>query len=214
MFTGIIESLGQVQEKARTAGGARLFVIPPAPLADLAIGESIAVNGVCLTAEPDSRPGRLVFFLSDETLARSTLGRVERGGAVNLERALRADSRLGGHLVLGHVDGVGTLRRFDRRGDAWELEVGFPADLAPYLAPKGSVAVDGISLTLASLEGDRFTVAVIPHTAEMTNLKALGAGAEVNLEVDVLARYVVRALQTYGPQSGRVTEDLLRRAGF
>lgn len=214
MFTGIIETLGQVQEMARTVGGARLFVMPPAPLADLAIGESIAVNGVCLTAEPESRPGRLVFFLSGETLSRSTLGRLERGSAVNLERALRADSRLGGHLVLGHVDGVGTIRRFDRQGDAWELEIGFPNELAPFLAAKGSVAVDGISLTLARLEDDRFTVAVIPHTAEMTNLKRAGAGAAVNLEVDVLARYVVRALETYGPQSGRVTEDLLRRAGF
>lgn len=214
MFTGIIESLGKVQELARAEGGARLFLSPPRPLADLVIGESIAVNGVCLTVEPDSRPDRLVFFLSSETLTRTTLGHVRRGGVVNLERALRADSRLGGHMVLGHVDAVGSVERFDRRGESWTLEVAFPAELTPYLASKGSVAIDGISLTVVDLSPQRFTVAVIPHTVEQTNLRQAGEGTPVNLEVDVLARYVVRALETYGKQPGSVTEDLLRRAGF
>jgi riboflavin synthase len=214
MFTGIVETQGKVDELARAQGGARLFLLPNRPIADLVIGESIAVNGVCLTAEPDSRPERLVFFLSAETLSRTSLGRLGRGGQVNLERALRPDSRLGGHMVLGHVDGLGTVRRFDRSGESWTLEVEFPEELAPYLASKGSVAVDGISLTVVDLRENSFTVAVIPHTVQETNLVQAGPGTAVNLEVDVLARYVVRALETYGGQARGVTQDLLRRAGF
>jgi riboflavin synthase len=215
MFTGIIETLGAVQELTGVQGGARLTLAPQSPLRELAAGESIAIDGVCLTAESASRPDRLQFFLSAETLSRSTLAELRPGAWVNLERALRADSRLGGHLVLGHVDAIGTVRRFDRLGEDWTLEVAYPAQLAPYLAEKGSVAVDGISLTLAALSESFFSVAVIPHTAEVTNLRQAASGTRVNLEADVLARYVVRALQTHGNKgSGAVTEDLLRRAGF
>ena len=215
MFTGIIETLGAVHELTQVQGGARLTLAPQTPLRELAEGESIAISGVCLTAESASRPDRLQFFLSAETLSRSTLGDLRPGGWVNLERALRADSRLGGHLVLGHVDAIGTVRRFDRLGEGWTLEVATPTQLAPFLAEKGSVAVDGISLTLAALSEDSFSVAVIPHTAEVTSLRQAAGGTRVNLEADVLARYVVRALQTYGNKGGgAVTEDLLRQAGF
>jgi riboflavin synthase len=216
MFTGIIETTGRLQARHDAAGGARLTVAPDRPLAEpLATGESIAVCGVCLTVEPESRADRLVFFLSAETLSRSTLGRLETGALVNLERAMRADGRLGGHLVMGHVDGIGTVRRLERAGEAWELEVAFPAELAPLIAPKGSVAVDGISLTLVEVRRDTFTVAVIPHTIEATHLAHVRRGMDVTLEADVIARYVVRALETMGQTPGaRVTGDLLRRAGF
>ena len=214
MFTGLIETLGSVTGLARAGEGSRLRVAPRAPLAELAVGESIAVSGVCLTAEQGSRGGELIFFLSTETLARTTLGRLERGALVNLERSLRADGRLGGHLVMGHVDGIGAIRRFDRLGEGWVLEIAFPPDLAPYLAVKGSVAVDGISLTVADLREGAFTVAVIPHTAQATNLCQARAGSPVNLEVDVLARHVVRALDLYARQSEGVTREKLRQAGF
>ncbi len=216
MFTGIIETLGRIEGVTRSGASARLTVMPAVAVTGLATGESIAVNGVCLTVEEASRPERLIFYTSTETLRRSTLGEMKPGAAVNLERAMRADGRLGGHLVLGHVDGLGAVRRLDRQGEEWLLEVSFPKELAPYLAEKGSVAVDGISLTVAALTGETFGVAVIPHTVQSTNLSKMVAGAAVNLEVDVMARYVVRALEVYGSSKGTagVTMDTLRRAGF
>ena len=214
MFTGIIETLGTIRELSRAEGGSRLTVAPQAPWPDLVAGESIAISGVCLTVEQDSRSDRLVFFLSSETLSRTTLGQARRGGAVNLERALRADGRLGGHLVMGHVDGLGTIRRFDRTGESWTLEIEFPSELAPFLAPKGSIAVDGISLTVVDLSDRVFTVAVIPHSVQSTNLALAAPGTPVNLEVDMLARYVVRALEVYGRKPGSVSLEMLKRAGF
>lgn len=215
MFTGIIENLGIVDGLAGAQGGSRLTVIPETKISDLAVGESIATSGVCLTAEQDSRSDRLVFFLSSETLSRTTLGALQRGAVVNLERSLRADGRLGGHLVMGHVDGLGTIRRFTRTGESWLLEVDYPSNLAPFLAPKGSIAIDGISLTVVDLSDATFTVAVIPHTVQSTNLRQAVPGKTVNLEVDMLARYVVRALETYGRRpEGTVTRDFLKQAGF
>jgi riboflavin synthase len=214
MFTGIIETLGTLSDLGRAEGGSRLTVLPQAPWPDLAAGESVAVNGVCLTAEHDSRPDRLVFFLSPETLSRTTLGQARRGTLLNLERALRADGHLGGHLVMGHVDGLGTIRRFDRTGESWTLQVEFPPELAPFLASKGSIAVDGISLTLVDLAERTFTVAVIPHTAQATNLAQAAPGTPVNLEADMLARYVVRALEVYGRKPGGLSLEMLKQAGF
>ena len=171
MFTGIIETLGRVENLSRTGqAGARLAVAPERPLAALAAGESIAVNGVCLTAEKESTDRRLVFFASPESLTRSTLGELRAGDAVNLERALRADGRLGGHLVMGHVDAIGTIQRLERVGEAWDLEVAYPRELASLIAQKGSIAVDGISLTVAALGEGTFTVAVIPFTYDGTRL--------------------------------------------
>jgi riboflavin synthase len=225
MFTGIIETIGRLEQKTASQGRARLVVAPREPLAGLAAGESIAVNGVCLTVEATSHSDRLVFFTSSETLARTTLDRIHVGTMVNLERALRADGRLGGHLVQGHVDAVGMISRFDRTGEEWMLQVAYPAELAPFLAIKGSVAVDGISLTVAALTRGAFSVAIIPHTVAVTNLAAAVASDAVNLEVDMLARYVVRALSVYGRCGGadaggadaggsNVTRELLGRAGF
>ncbi|MCE5231376.1 riboflavin synthase [bacterium] len=215
MFTGIIERTGTLLGREAAQGGARLEIAPSSPISDLEIGESISVNGVCLTAEPGSKPDRLVFFVSAETIGRSTLGEAAHGTKVNLERSLGVGDRMGGHIVLGHVDGIGTVRRWERRGEAWHLECEYPKDLAPLIALKGSIAVDGISLTVATLGPDAFSVAVIPHTVAETNLEQMRPGARVNLEADVIARYVQRALETKGanPQQG-LTLDTLREAGF
>ncbi len=216
MFTGMIETTGLWLARRAAPGGARLSIEPARPLEDLQIGESIAVNGVCLTVEAESTPRRLDFFLSEETLARSSLGGLGPGRRVNLERSLRLGDRLGGHLVMGHVDGLGRVRRWERRGEAWRLEVEYPPALGPLLATKGSVAIDGISLTVSEMGGDWFAVAVIPHTAAETNLAQTGAGVAVNLEADMLARYVARALEArQGADPQRpLTAEKLREAGF
>lgn len=218
LFTGIIDLLGTLRSLTPASGGARLELAPAAPLADWVAGESIAVNGVCLTVEPDSRPEALRFFLSTETLQRSTLGALEPGALLNLERALRAGDRLGGHIVSGHVDAVGSIVRLEPEGDGWLLEVAAPPQLAPMLAPKGSVCVDGISLTIVRPTRERFSVALIPHTVQATRLRTLGPGVAVNLEVDPLARYVVHALETLRAQDAAASDtamhDLLRRAGY
>lgn len=214
MFTGIIEARGRIEAVQSVSGGARLTICPPQPLEALDLGESIAVNGVCLTVEPGSNAGRQVFFQSTETLTRSTLGGLKTGDIVNMERALRADGRLGGHFVMGHVDGVGNVRRFDRSGESWTLEVAYPRELAVFLAPKGSVSVDGISLTVVKVTDESFTVAVIPHTAEGTTLRETASGRPVNIEVDMFARYVVRALEGMEGRDKGVSMNLLRRAGF
>lgn len=214
MFTGIVKSLGRIDAWSSTSTGRRLAVALPAPIADLEIGESIAVNGVCLTVEDDARPERLTFYLSDETINRSTFAQLKPGDAVNLERALRADERLGGHLVSGHVDGIGKIHRWEMQGEAWTLEVDFPEALAPFIAVKGSICIDGISLTVATLAGNRFGVAVIPHTAAQTTLKDATAGRAVNLEIDMLARYVVHALNLRGGATGKLNEQFFKNAGF
>lgn len=213
MFTGIVQQTGRVEKVQRAEGGVRLAVAPAAPLADLKIGESICTDGVCLTAEPGSTPDRILYFLSEETLSRTTLGSAAQGTIVNLERSLAAGDRLGGHLVMGHVDGVGTIRRLDRRGESWDLQVETPAGLVPFLAPKGSISVDGISLTVVDVLESGFTVAVIPHTHEVTSLRNKAAGSPVNLEVDMIARYVVQYLGNLA--SGKTVDlELLKRAGF
>lgn len=220
MFTGLIERLGCVEALNPAPGGARLAIRPDAPIDRLEIGESIAVNGACLTVEPGSSADRLVFFASDETLAKTSLGSLRAGGTVNLERALAAGDRLGGHLVMGHVDCVGKLRRLDHHGEGWELEIEFPESFRPFVAPKGSVTIDGISLTPVDVTARTLTVAIIPHTYEKTALRDRRAGDPVNLEADIIARYVVRFLQSTvqgggpsGPQAG-LTEARFKQAGF
>lgn len=215
MFTGIIERTATVHARVAAQGGARLEILPAPPIDDLRVGESISVNGVCLTVEPASRPDRLVFFISQETIDRTTLGSIQTGRRVNLERSLMPGDRMGGHLVMGHVDGIGTIRRWEKRGEAWRLECAFPVDIAPLIAVKGSIAVDGISLTISELNDETFAVAVIPHTAAETTLKDAAPGAQVNLEADMLARYVQRAIeaQSQKPKNG-LTLDKLRSAGW
>jgi riboflavin synthase len=201
MFTGIVEELGVV---AATSRG-RVRLACREVLADVSPGASIAVNGCCLTvvdfAPPgDTEPGWWEADLSDETLARTSLGSLQPGDRVNLERPVRLADRLGGHLVQGHVDAVGTLTN-----PPPDLVVAAPPEVVRYLVPKGSVTVDGVSLTVVDVFDDRFSVAVIPHTAAVTTLGHKAPGSAVNLEVDVLAKYTERLLAPYpSPEAGDV----------
>ena len=192
MFTGLIESLGTVAQVERSGDGLQVTVTADIASA-LTPGESLAVNGVCLTVIASSRPG-IRADVSPETERVTTLGSLAPGSLVNLERAMRADARLGGHFVQGHVDATGRLEAIERQGDAYRVTVSFPPELGRYMVPKGSIAVDGISLTIASLASDRFEVQIIPHTWERTNLHAAAPGQTVNLECDILGKYVARAL--------------------
>jgi riboflavin synthase len=194
MFTGIIEEVGEIAGMEATADGfRRLRVLARGILDGLALGSSIAVNGVCLTAVRFDGGG-FSADLSQETLDRTSLKSLKTRSLVNLERPMRADGRFGGHLVQGHVDGVDRIASFKRDGDNWNLVVGYPPDAGRYLVEKGSVAVDGISLTVAHLTAGTFSVAIIPHTFENTNFRHAHAGDLVNLEFDVIAKYVERML--------------------
>ncbi|MBK9153478.1 MAG: riboflavin synthase [Chloracidobacterium sp.] len=195
MFTGIIEELGTISSRSETAGGARIDVSARIVAEGTADGDSIAVNGVCLTAL-DVREDGFSADLSIETLGRTTLGRLEIGSRVNLERAVTPSTRLGGHIVQGHVDSPGTFVSAEKDGDFWTVTIGYPAEMARYFVYKGSVAVEGISLTIAALADDHFEIAIIPKTWEMTNLSTLHAGDAVNLEADVIAKYVERMMLT------------------
>ncbi len=196
MFTGIIEEVGEVIEI--TTGDFRTIrVRAQTVMEDLRIGSSIAVNGVCLTVRTLTNDS-FTAELSRETLERTSLKILDDGTIVNLERPMRADSRFGGHIVQGHVDGLGRICRFDRQGDAWNLEVETWETESRYIVEKGSITVDGISLTVASLPvSNVFSVAIIPHTFENTNLKAANLHDPVNLEFDVLAKYVEKMIGVY-----------------
>jgi riboflavin synthase len=197
MFTGIIEEIGEIVEIKDIGEFRTIHVRGRSVFDDLKLGSSIAVNGVCLTVR-SLNANTFSAEMSRETLGRTSLGNLARGAITNLERPMRADSRFGGHIVQGHVDGLGWIRRFDREGDAWNLEVEYPAAGSHYIVEKGSIAVDGISLTVASLLGSNtFSVAIIPHTFENTNLKAAKAGDPVNLEFDVVAKYVENLIKPY-----------------
>jgi riboflavin synthase len=190
MFTGLVEAVGRVGTVETAGQGRRLRVAAPEdPAWQLALGESVAVNGVCLTVV-EAGAGRLAFDLAEETLRVTTLGELRTGDPVNLERPLRFDGRLGGHLVLGHVDGIGRVTAVRPEGEGARLEVDVPPGLRPLLIPKGSVAVDGVSLTVAGLADTAFAVALIPHTLEVTTLGQRRPGDPVNLEMDVIGKYV------------------------
>jgi len=193
MFTGIIEEVGRVTRVERGTGVTRLAVAGPLVATDSGIGDSIAINGTCLTVV--RREGaELTFEAVPETLSRTNLGELQPGSAVNMERALAATGRLAGHIVQGHVDGVGTLQTIAPEHDSWRITVAVPPPLRRYLVEKGSVALDGISLTVASLTEEGFTVAIIPHTWQVTTLHARHPSDRVNVETDVLAKYVERLL--------------------
>jgi riboflavin synthase len=202
MFTGIIEETGRVEAAVRRGDVLSVRLSARLVLDGLAVGSSIAVNGCCLTAVEVDRQG-FVCELTAETLARTDFERrLAAGTRVNLERPMRADGRFDGHIVQGHVDGLGRVAELRRLGDSAELVVAPPAELERYLVPKGSVALDGISLTVATLAPGSFTVAVIPYTLEHTNLEAARPGDSVNLEVDVIAKYVERLVAPSGRQAG------------
>jgi len=203
MFTGIIEEMGEVADLSGAGDFRTIRVRGRSIFDDLRPGSSIAVNGVCLTARSVEAS---VFSaeMSRETLDCTSLGNLMLGAIVNLERPLRGDSRFGGHIVQGHVDGVGRIRSFNRGGDAWNLVVEYPESGSRYIVEKGSIAVDGISLTVASLNGSNvFSVAIIPHTFENTNLKASRPNDLVNLEFDVLAKYVENLIKPYAIRNDR-----------
>jgi riboflavin synthase len=195
MFTGLVEETGVVEAFDRRQGASRLLVKAGTLAREVAPGESIAVNGCCLTLAAEPVEGMLAFDLLEETLRRTNLGKLEPGTPVNLERALLANGRLGGHFVQGHVDSIAPVLAWEPVGDDYRLEIGLPDMFAHYVVEKGSIAVDGISLTVAELKEASFTVWIIPHTRAVTNLRAARSGASVNLEFDMLAKYVERILK-------------------
>lgn len=195
MFTGLVEALGTVCHiEADGAGGRHLFLSEAKLVPHLTVGESVAVNGACLTVVDREREV-CRFQAGPETLRRTNLGDLGVGARVNLERALRLADRLGGHLLQGHVDAVGKVAQRSRQGDWETVWFGCPAELTRFMVSKGSVAVDGVSLTLVEVAADRFSVALIPHTLAQTTLGFRQTGASVNLEVDLIAKYVYKAVQ-------------------
>jgi riboflavin synthase len=198
MFTGIVEETGEVEAFARASGSWRLRVSASAILPGMVEGESVAVNGCCLTAVALDGKG-MSFDVLEETRRLTNLHSIVPGAPVNLERSLRADSRLGGHFVTGHIDGRGTVETFEARGSDHYLRIRGPWGCGRFLIVKGSIAVDGISLTVAEVEGDAFAVWIIPHTIAVTNLRTRGVGDAVNLEFDMLGKYVEKMLEARRP---------------
>jgi riboflavin synthase len=196
MFTGLVETVGEVLERKVTAGGVRLRISSSLE-SELVAGDSLAVNGVCLTVIAAEDAG-VHADVGPETLRVTTLGGLTRGSVVNLERPLRADSRFGGHFVQGHVDAVGFIEDLRSEADFTWLTIGFPAQLAPFIVQKGSIAIDGISLTVAGLSVDRLDVQLIPYTLEHTNLHKAQIRDRVNIECDMVGKYVVRAAELAG----------------
>ncbi len=214
MFTGLIEDLGTLRELRTGADQARLTVATRIPMTELTLGESIAVNGVCLTVTGFG-DGCFSADVSPETLNCTTLGRLVTGARVNLERALRLSDRLGGHLVTGHVDGLGRIVERRRDGNAWRFRVQTEAAVAAFLVAKGSVTIDGISLTVNEVARDSFSLAIIPHTLAATSLQDRGVGDTVNVETDLIGKYVARFLASGAPAGpAGVTADLLAKHGF
>ena len=213
MFTGIIEELGKIDSLQPHEGGAKIRISAELVTQGTNDGDSIAVNGVCLTALDVSAEG-FSADVSQETLNRSTLGQLITGSRVNLERAVTPSTRLGGHIVQGHVDGRGEFISATKSGDFWTVRIGYPADMGQYFVYKGSVSVEGISLTIASLSDSYFEIAIIPKTWELTNLSTLNPGDAVNLEADVIAKYVERIMTYRETKTDGVTMELLKDAGF
>ncbi len=211
MFTGIVEEMGSVKMLRREAGAAHLTVSASMVLGGTAVGDSICVNGVCLTVV---EMGKAEFSadVAVETLKVTNLGDLKIGAKVNLERALQLSARIGGHLVTGHVDAVGRIREKKQEGNSWRIVIEAPETALRYIIKKGSVAVDGISLTVADVDRTGFSIAVIPHTARLTTLGFKSAGDSVNLETDIIGKYVERLLS--GRAESGVNLELLKKAGF
>ena len=209
MFTGLVETFGSVTSIKKRANGIRLSVKPLSKF-DLQTGDSVCVNGVCLTVT--SHNGEISFDVSPETLRSTNLGELKISNKVNLERALRLSDRLGGHIVTGHVDGTGTIRGIKKAGEYTFYTLESPVEILKYIIKKGSIAIDGISLTVVDLDNRSFNVAIIPHTAAATNIGDKGIGDKVNLEADIIGKYVERLLGKKGPDSGLM--ELLKEKGF
>jgi riboflavin synthase len=214
MFTGIIEEVGRVVEIEQRGENRRITVEAALTPKELGTGNSVAVSGVCLTAL-DIKPKSFCADLAPETWTRTSFSRMHEGALVNLELPMKADGRFGGHIVQGHVDGVGKLIELERIGDSenWWLHIEIPPEIEKYTVFKGSISIEGISLTVARLEGSRCTIAIIPHTVDMTNLGSLKPGDPVNLEADLIAKYVEKMMKGEAAQSLITVEELVQQ-GF
>jgi riboflavin synthase len=211
MFTGLVAELGEAVSLKRQAKGAVLDVRAGEIAGEAAIGDSIAISGACLTVTA-IKQDTMSFDLSEETLRSTTLGSLKPGDRVNLESSLRADGKLGGHFVTGHVDAVGRIKSRTKEGETFRFEIEAPAEVLDFLVEKGSVAVDGISLTVVDVLSGSFTVVIIPHTAEVTTIGLKGPGDPVNLEADILGKYVLRFLDK--ARSGSTLMKKLKEGGF
>lgn len=213
MFTGLIECVGRLNGMRRSGSAVRLDLTAPLPLEEVRVGDSIAVNGACLTVTAFARD-LFSFDVSPETVDRTAFRTLGPGSRLNIERALRLGGRLDGHLVTGHIDCTGRLERSEARGNARILTFTLPAHHGRMLVEKGSVAIDGVSLTVNEVRDERFSVAVIPHTLEKTTLVALVPGQEVNIETDIIGKYVARLVGSRQSETGGLTMDALVRNGF
>lgn len=210
MFTGIIAALGQIKVLQPQQGDVRLHIeAGKLDCTDIQLGDSVAINGVCLTVV-ERHDTQLTFDVSQETLKRSSLGQLKTGSPVNLEKALAVGDRLGGHFVSGHVDGLGTVQLINLVGQSWQMKVTVPEELQKYIAEKGSICIDGVSLTVNAVDAKGFEVNIIPHTLQETIIQHYQTGNRVNLEVDLIARYLERLL----PQQSGVTMEALVKNGF
>lgn len=217
MFSGIVEEMGAVQAIERGLAGAKLSILASAILDDLHVGDSVSVSGACLTATKIEDQSFLVD-VSTETLNCTNLGKIAVGTPLNLERAMKLNARMGGHLVTGHVDGIGILRAREQDGNAIYLTVEASDDIMRYCVPKGSITMDGISLTINAVKGQAFSVAIIPHTAKVTTSGLKQIGDSVNLESDIIGKYVERLLQASGallsPPAPIIDKDYLQKRGL
>jgi len=214
MFTGIIEEVGEVISIQQQGENRRITVAAKTTPKELGTGHSVAVSGVCLTAL-DIKPHSFCADLAPETWVRTSFSRIKKGARVNLELPMKADGRFGGHIVQGHVDGVGKLIEFERiaGSENWWLHIEVPLEIEKYTVYKGSISIEGISLTVAKLEGNRCTIAIIPHTVEMTNLGSLKPGDPLNLEADLIAKYVEKMMRGEQAESSLTIEKLVAQ-GF
>lgn len=214
MFTGIIEEVGRITRIEQRGGNRRVTIAAERTPKELGTGHSVSVSGVCLTAL-DIQSGTFCADLAPETWVRTSFSRIHEGALVNLELPMKADGRFGGHIVQGHVDGVGKLLSFERIADSenWWLTIELPTEIEKYTVYKGSISIEGISLTVANLEKNRCTIAIIPHTVEMTNLHSLKPGDPVNLEADLIAKYVEKMMKGEESQSSLTIDDLVAQ-GF
>jgi riboflavin synthase len=214
MFTGIVEEVGKIAKIEQRGENRRITISAQNTPKELHTGHSVAVSGVCLTAL-DIKPKSFCADLAPETWVRTSFSRIHEGALVNLELPMKADGRFGGHIVQGHVDGVGKLVNFERIADSenWWLHIEIPSELEKYTVFKGSISIEGISLTVAKLQGSRCTIAIIPHTVEMTNLGSLKSGDPVNLEADLIAKYVEKMMAGTSSENSLDIEELVRQ-GF
>lgn len=213
MFTGLIEDCGSLKGIEKSSSSAVVTLATGLPVDSLALGDSVAVNGVCLTVVAIGS-NSFSADVSPETFSRTTLGQLRSGSPVNLERALRVGDRLGGHIVTGHVDAIGTVGNVTKVQNVVLIEIEVPPDTGRYLIEKGSVAVDGISLTINAVTGNSFELSIIPHTLEMTSLKRLRPGDRVNIETDIIGKYVERLMNHSTDKQSNLTSELLAKHGF